>query len=169
MVEEIFDLYTIDREPLGKTAKRGSVLPENEYHLVVMAIMINRDGKILLTKRSREKTAPGKWECTAGSVIAGENSKEAVYREIREEIGIRPLIKDDFPVSQFIENDAIFDIWKAEINSEIEELKLQEDEVDEARFATIGEIKEIIKKDKATKSLEEVVKAYESGKIRVIE
>ncbi len=165
-MEELFDICTIDRKLLGITRERGSKLLENEYHVVVMAIMVNRDGKILLTKRSINKTAPGKWECTAGSVIAGENSKDAMIREIFEEIGIIIKIEYEDPVSYYFEDDGIFDIWKIEISNYLADLKLQKEEVDEAKFATISEIEEIIKSGNATRSLGEVIRLYKCGKIR---
>ena len=165
-MKELFDICTIDRESLGITKARGSKLFNNEYHVVVMAIMINQFGKILVTKRSLEKIAPGKWECTAGSVIAGENSKNAMIREILEEIGIVLKIEDEKPISYYIENDAIFDIWKIEIVNDLSELKLQKEEVEEAKFVTIHEIEKIIESGNATSSIEEVVRLYKSGKIR---
>jgi 8-oxo-dGTP pyrophosphatase MutT (NUDIX family) len=79
---EYFDVYTINRIPLGKKYPRGSQLSNNEYRLVVMGILINDSGEVLLTKRSKNKIAGGKWECTAGLVQAGENSKAAIIREI---------------------------------------------------------------------------------------
>ncbi len=118
-MEELFDICTIDRKQLGITKTRGSKLLENEYHVVVMAIMIRPDGKILITKRSSNKIAAGKWECTAGSVIAGENSKEAIRREVIEEVGIKTTIEDEDPISYYLEDDAIFDIWKIEISNDL--------------------------------------------------
>ena len=166
-MEELFDICTIDGESLGITRVRGSKLLKNEYHVVVMAIMINQYGEILVTKRSLKKIAPGKWECTAGSVIAGENSKNAMIREIFEEIGIVVKIEDEKPISYYLENDAIFDIWRIKIANSLSELKLQKDEVDEAKFVTIREIENFIKSGNATSSLKEVIRLFKSGEISV--
>lgn len=48
----------------------------------------------LILKRSPEKDfAAGAWECVTGRVDQGEGFEEALYREVREELGIevRPL------------------------------------------------------------------------------
>lgn len=168
-MEELFDVFTIDKRPVGKTCLRGSTLKDNEFHIVVMAVIINGNGEILLTKRSKNKTAAGKWECTAGSVLAGESSKEALIREVREEIGIPVIPKGGIPIGNYIEDDAIFDIWPIKTGYTTSELLLQEEEVDEAKYATVSEIKKMIEAGTATKSLEEVVKLIEKGIININE
>jgi len=156
MVER-FDLVGADRMPLGRTAERGSQLSDGEYHVVVMALMVNPEGKILVTKRSHNKTAPGKWECTAGSVVAGETSRNAMIREIKEEIGIDVSIPAGAPMGTFLEEDAIFDIWEVPVTNNLQDLLLQTDEVAEARYMTVEEIEWIIESDQATRSLREIL------------
>ena len=47
------------------------------------------DGKYLITRRRMDKEwAAGWWEVPGGGVRAGEDSKDAVIREIKEETGI---------------------------------------------------------------------------------
>ncbi len=47
------------------------------------------DGKYLLLRRSPEKDfASGIWECVTGRVDQGEGFEEALYREVREELGV---------------------------------------------------------------------------------
>jgi len=164
---ERFDVVTSDRRFLGKTSERGATLEDGEYHIVVMAVMINPEGKILITKRSKKKIGPGKWECTAGSVVAGESSKDAMVREIQEEIGIEVEILADAPSAHYLEKDAIFDIWEVPITRKVEDLVLQAEEVDEARYAEIEEIESMIAAGDATKSLEEVVRICRSGPSRL--
>ena len=60
---EFFDLYTVNRKPLGKKIMRGVPIPRGEYHIVVQVMTINHSGEILLTQRVPEKTSGGKWEC----------------------------------------------------------------------------------------------------------
>lgn len=166
-MEEQFDLCSKDRVPLGRKGLRGLELAENEYHIVVMAILINEDDNVLITKRSENKIAGGKWECTAGSVVAGEKSKDAVIREIREEIGILVQIDYEKPVSHFISEDAIWDIWVVRTANSIEELILQQEEVDEAKYVAISEIKMIIDSGFATQTLEELLKLHQKGMINI--
>ena len=57
--------------------------------LVVALLLIERDGRLLLLKRSASKDhAPGEWEPGSGRVEAGESAVEAAYREAKEETGL---------------------------------------------------------------------------------
>lgn len=53
-------------------------------------IIIKKDGRFLLGKRSLHKTAaPGYWCPISGKIEAGESEVEAVCREAWEEVGLR--------------------------------------------------------------------------------
>jgi 8-oxo-dGTP diphosphatase len=57
--------------------------------LVVVAFLIERDGCLLMLRRSPTKDhAPGEWEPGSGRVESGETPVEAVHREAREETGL---------------------------------------------------------------------------------
>ncbi len=58
--------------------------------LVVVAFLIERDGCLLMLRRSATKDhAPGEWEPGSGRVESGETPVQAVHRAAREEaIGI---------------------------------------------------------------------------------
>ncbi|MBD5130394.1 MAG: NUDIX domain-containing protein [Ruminococcaceae bacterium] len=86
---EFFDLYSVNRQPLGRRILRGAPIPHGEYHIVVQVMTINSNGEILLTQRVPEKTSGGKWECSGGCAVSGETSREAAVRELFEETGIR--------------------------------------------------------------------------------
>jgi mutator protein MutT len=128
-----------------------------------MAILVNNENEILITKRSKNKPGAGKWECTAGSVLAGETSKDAIRREIREEIGIDIEVRAELPIGEFIEDDAIFDIWKINLRNRIEDLVLQESEVDEARFISVKDIIAFVQANNCASSLREVARLVDSG------
>ncbi|MGE9269470.1 MAG: NUDIX domain-containing protein [Verrucomicrobiales bacterium] len=53
----------------------------------VAALMTRGAGELLICERWK---TPGAWQFPQGGVDAGESMKEALYREIREEIGLRP-------------------------------------------------------------------------------
>ena len=85
---EIWDLYDKERNVIGEHI-RGNEMPEGGYHLVVHIWIKNPDGKYLMTQRSKtKKTCPLKWECVGGSVLQGETSLHAAFREGKEEVGI---------------------------------------------------------------------------------
>lgn len=85
---EMWDLYDKNRNPLGKLHERGKPLNKGEFHIVVDIISINKEGKILVTKRHPNKHFGNSWEVTGGSVIAGEVSIIGAVRELAEETGL---------------------------------------------------------------------------------
>lgn len=56
------------------------------YRPNVAALMINANGNLLICERY---TIPGAWQFPQGGVDFGEDVEQALYREIREEIGLR--------------------------------------------------------------------------------
>lgn len=56
--------------------------------VVVAAAVVERDGKILLTKRRDKGHLAGLWEFPGGKLEEGEAPEDAVVRECREECGI---------------------------------------------------------------------------------
>lgn len=55
---------------------------------LAVAALIERDGQMLLGRRSRNSASPGKWSFPAGYVDRGERVEDAVVREVREETGL---------------------------------------------------------------------------------
>jgi len=55
---------------------------------VVVGILINSDDHVLIAKRAADKHMGNKWEFPGGKVEKGETPEEALYREMREELGI---------------------------------------------------------------------------------
>lgn len=55
---------------------------------VAVAVVISRDGKILLGQRGSHTRAPGTWSFPAGFVDRGEDVEAAAQREVAEETGL---------------------------------------------------------------------------------
>ncbi len=85
---EIWDLYDRNLTPLGKTHIRGEKLGEGEFHIVVQIIAINKEGKVLITKRHPDKPFGNKWEISGGSAVSGDTPVTAAKRELFEETGL---------------------------------------------------------------------------------
>lgn len=88
--DERWDIYDINKKRTGRTMKRNDwCLKDDEYHLTVLGVVCRPDGKFLITKRSMDKHwAPGWWEVSGGACMAGEESLDAVKREVLEETGL---------------------------------------------------------------------------------
>ena len=87
---ELWDIYDKDKKRTGRTMERNDwKLKEGEYHLTVLGVIARKDGKFLITKRVMTKAwAAGWWEVSGGAAQAGEESKDAVLREVKEETGL---------------------------------------------------------------------------------
>jgi 8-oxo-dGTP diphosphatase len=60
-----------------------------------VVVIIEKDGKFLLGKRSPEKrAAPEYWCPITGKVEAGESQQDAVIREVFEEVGLTVQVRD---------------------------------------------------------------------------
>ena len=62
----------------------------------VVAAVVRRDGRILVTRRHGHAERGGQWEFPGGKVEAGESEPDALVREIREEldcaVAVGPLL-----------------------------------------------------------------------------
>jgi 8-oxo-dGTP diphosphatase len=64
--------------------------------VVVAAVIRDREGRILLARRPRGRHMEGLWEFPGGKVVGGESPRDALVRELREELGITTRV--DAPV-----------------------------------------------------------------------
>ncbi len=62
-MEEFWDLYNANREQINRFHKRGDVLEDGTYHIVVNVWIINSKTEVLLTQRHPQKKLwGGLWE-----------------------------------------------------------------------------------------------------------
>ncbi len=61
----------------------------------VVAALIVKDGKILVCQRTKHQTMPLKWEFPGGKIEEGEQPRDALRRELEEELGIDATIGDE--------------------------------------------------------------------------
>ena len=64
--------------------------------ITVVAAIIRRNDRILITQRFNDVHLAGLWEFPGGKVEPGESLDEALRREILEELGIRIQLEDEF-------------------------------------------------------------------------
>jgi 8-oxo-dGTP diphosphatase len=58
--------------------------------------ILTEDGRVLICQRKRSARYPLKWEFPGGKLEPGESPKEALIRELREELSIDSLDTDFF-------------------------------------------------------------------------
>lgn len=59
-----------------------------DRHMVVVAAVIERGGRVLVSQRLPDAGQPNRWEFPGGKRERGEGDREALARELREELGI---------------------------------------------------------------------------------
>jgi isopentenyldiphosphate isomerase len=78
------------------SAKLRECLERGLLHRAVAVLVLRPGGKVLLQQRSkRDAWHPGMWtlSCT-GHVTRGESYRKAALRELGEELGIRPAVRE---------------------------------------------------------------------------
>ncbi len=126
-----------------------------KLHPVIHVHIINKDGEVLLQKRSTKKQIqPGKWDTAVGGHISyGEQIEKALVRETFEELGLKN-IKFNF-ITKYI--------WKSEIESELvfvffaehDHFKFKPNkEVDEVKFWNMAELAKNLNKNVLTQNFE---------------
>ena len=151
---ELWDIYDKNKVRTGRTMERNHFnLADDEYHLTVLGVIMRPDGRFLITKRVKTKAwAPGWWEVSGGAAQAGEESEEAVLREVKEETGLDVSnaeggVRFTYHRENPGEGDNYFvDVYRYVMDVNESDIHLQEEETDGFRFATAEEIKELADK-----------------------
>ncbi len=58
---------------------------------VVAAALFDEHGRVLIAERPPGKAMAGRWEFPGGKIDSGESERDALVRELREELGVRVL------------------------------------------------------------------------------
>ncbi len=149
---EFFDVVDKDRKPLGYTKRRGLKLEENEYNVGV-EIWIFNDYKLLMTRRSLNKSHPGKWEVPGGCSMSGEISIDTLKREIKEELGISINSEDCELMDTIIYKKQFVDIYISNKIIDLNKVTLQKSEVCDIKFVTKKEFLKMAENNEIVKSV----------------
>lgn len=147
------DLYDKNRAKTGETVYKGEITPENRYIIVVLVFIQNSEGKFLIQKRSERKN--GKYATTGGHPKSGEDSIQGIITEVKEEIGLNLKAEDlQLYFCGRSENERVF--WddyyiKLDVDN-INNLRLQEEEVESVHWFSAEEIIKLMKEDKFFKN-----------------
>lgn len=157
---ELVDIYNERHENLNYTKGRRELVT-GEYRLSCFIWVINKDEKILLQQRpANTKKMPNMWGTTAGGVLAGETSLEGALRELKEELGIDATKEElEFIGSNKRINDYV-EVWLCKKNININELKLDQTEVQDAKWFSIEEFEKMLNDGTGINSGYNIFKIY---------
>ena len=142
---EFNDIYDKNRRLTGRIHKRGTPWRFGEYGLVVCVWVYDGQGRILLTRRAKGKSYAGTWENSGGAAQAGENSRQAIVRELYEETGIRAEASEFELLTTVRERSIFYDHYCLHRQVPLHQIRLQPGETDGVRWATFDEIHEMIR------------------------
>lgn len=146
---ELWDIYDENKQPTGRTMLRDDWnMKDDEFHLTVQAAIKRPDGRFLITQRKLTKSwGAGWWEVSGGGVLAGETSREAVIREVREETGLDIASSNGDLIFTYRrdnheeKNNYFVDVYRFELDFDDSDVTVQEEEVEQFRLATPEEIR----------------------------
>lgn len=147
---ERWDVYDINRNRIeGRVSVRGSDdMTDDEFHLVIFAVVCNSEGKLLCSLRDRNKMFGGTWEFCGGSAISGETSRQAAERELVEETGLDVKCCNGRIVAQNTKywkgSNWFYDVWLFECDFDVSSLVPQIGEVERIDAFTFDEVKELL-------------------------
>lgn len=141
MDEEWFPLVDEAGNIIGRATRRECHNGSKRLHPVVHLHIYNKEGDLLLQKRSQTKDIqPGKWDTAVGGhVDYGESIEEALRREAREELGIKSFEAEEIACYVF-ESDIEKELVHTYRTIYEGPFTLNKEELDDARFWRIDEI-----------------------------
>ena len=90
------------------------------------------------------------WETTSGGAIAGDDAITGTLRELEEELGIKADKKDLKFIGSYARVNDYVEVFLLKSNVNVDELKLQDDEVQAAKWVPISTFESIIASGQAS-------------------
>lgn len=143
---EFYGLYDINRIPTNESLERGRIPNKDKFITVVHLALFNREGKMLIQKRSKDKKSWANiWDVSVGGTpVAGETSIQGIQRETKEELGLEIDFSEKRPSLTYSFSYGFDDFYTLVMDISLDEIRIQEEEVQEVKFASKEEIFKLI-------------------------
>ena len=142
---EFNDVYDRNRNLTGRVHQRGKRWKFEEYGLVVCVWVYDGRGNLLLTRRAPGKSFAGTWENSGGAAQVGENSRQAIARELFEETGIRAEESEFELLGSERNRHTHYDFYCLKRQVPIEEIVLLPGETDAAQWASMEQVRQMVR------------------------
>ena len=142
---ELFPIIDEQGHTIGKATRKECHDGSKLLHPVIHLQIFNEQGALYLQKRAMDKDIqPGKWDTAVGGHIDyGEEVRDALFREAREELGIKdfsPIFSFSYIFESEIEKEMVYS-YRTVYNGAIIP---DRDEVETGRFLDNKEIEQNI-------------------------
>ena len=142
---EYNDIYDAQRNRTGKIHRRGTPWRKGEYGFVVCVWVYDGEGRVLMTRRASQKSFAGTWENSGGAAKAGEDSLQAIVRELREETGIHARPEEFEFLESGRDNNTHYDFYCLRRAVALKDIVLLPGETDDVMWATFDQVHEMIR------------------------
>jgi mutator protein MutT len=68
--------------------------------IIVLAAVVERDGRFLVTRRLEGTHLPGLWEFPGGKCEPGESHESCLQRELQEELGVTADVREEIVTTE---------------------------------------------------------------------
>lgn len=165
-MEELIDIYDEKGNNTGKSILKSIAHKEGIWHSSIHILIVSNDKKkTLFQKRNAiKKLYPNTWDIAVGGHIsAGEEAITSAKRELEEELGLDSskynleyikTLKEQLNNNGVLSKEFV-NIFVIYANIDINDLTLQEEEVEEAKWLTKSEMNELISSNKVIPHLED--------------
>lgn len=158
-MDEYIELLNDDSKPTGKRCLKSIAHKNGFYHATVHVWYYTNNKEVLIQKRQKTKNIyPNLWDVSvAGHIPYKENPLESAIRETEEEIGLNISKKDleylGTVSHKHIHSDNLIDyelhhIYIGILNSNIDDLTIQESEVADIKLISLKDLKLEIEQNK---------------------
>lgn len=155
MADELIDIFDEENRPLGIKKMKSEAHRDGLWHRSSHIWIYNSKGEILLQLRAKNKDFwPDMWDISAaGHISAGEDTLTAALRETEEEIGLKlnPEDLEFFKIHNLRmayngkENNEHAYVYFFKFDGDINDLKMQREEVAKIKFIPLDELENDLK------------------------
>lgn len=148
---EYRDLYDNNRKPVNKKMLKDGIQSKGLKYVTVVVFIFNpKNKKWLMQKRTKDKG--GKWATTSGHPVSGTTSIQGMITEIKEELGLTVQEKELKLITTVQRKKKFADIYYLEKIIDINEVKIQKEEVDDITWMSDKDIEAFYNENKFKKT-----------------
>jgi len=156
---ELVDIYNDKHEKLNYKKGRKELV-DGEFRLSCFVWIINDKDELLIQQRlATAKKCPNMWETTSGGAVAGDDAITGTLREL-EELGIKANKEELKFIGSYARINDFVEVFLLKTNIDVSDLKLQEDEVQAAKWVSIPTFESIIENGNASNTGYFIFKEY---------
>jgi isopentenyldiphosphate isomerase len=154
MANELIDICDENNNFINIQRMKSGAHRDGLWHRAIHVWIYNSQGEILLNLRAKDKSYfPDVWDILGGHVSAGEEPIISALREIGEEVGLK-VERDDLEFIfvdktnvyyENIKNNEFHYVYFSKFDGNMDQLKIQEEEIQEIKFIPAGKIEEELK------------------------